>query len=133
MHMSMALISLISVCQGTAAKNRLKDLCWQFMKFLILHSTHFPAFHCKKEQKIFPEGDLKGNFVIFSHLTSLYPPNNKIVIRCRYKKSFGCTKMLNIQKIHKRNEKGRKKIDLKAISAEICTNFLFMNCEFIFL
>lgn len=35
------------------------------------------------------------------------------------------------RKIHKRRNKKRKKrkIDLEAISAEICTNFLFMNCE----
>lgn len=63
--MSMALISLISVCQGTAAKNRLKDLCWQFMKFLIQHATHFPAFHCKKRAKDFSWRGFEGKFCNF--------------------------------------------------------------------
>lgn len=83
----------------------------------------FQLFTVKNSRKIFPEGDLKRNFVIFSHLASLYPPNNKSRHPLSLQKILSDVKNAEHPKDSQTKWKRKREIDLKAISAEISTNF----------
>lgn len=86
----------------------------------------FQLFIVKNSKRFF----LKG---IFCNFASLYPPNNKNRHPLSLQKILRMNKIAEHPKDSQTKWKRKKKSIWKQFLAEICTNFLFMNCEFIFI